>query len=107
MDSSGATGDLTSPRFQIDAWATTQKSAKAIADAVRADAPPPLPLSQQGGVALLIGPEGGFTDEERRMLRGLSFVVPVSLGPRILRAETAVIAALSVIQSIWGDWRET
>jgi 16S rRNA (uracil1498-N3)-methyltransferase len=56
-------------------------------------------------LALLIGPEGGFTSEERRMLRGLAYVVPVSLGPRILRAETAVIAALSVIQSHWGDWR--
>lgn len=56
-------------------------------------------------LALLIGPEGGFTPEERRMLRALPFVVPVSLGPRILRAETAVIAALSVIQSTWGDWR--
>lgn len=55
-------------------------------------------------LALLIGPEGGFTPEERRMLRGLSHVIPVSLGPRILRAETAVIAALSVIQAIWGDW---
>jgi 16S rRNA (uracil1498-N3)-methyltransferase len=58
-------------------------------------------------LALLIGPEGGFTIEERRLLRGLSFVIPVSLGPRILRAETAVIAALSVIQSVWGDWRAT
>lgn len=56
-------------------------------------------------LALLIGPEGGFTPEERRMLRTLPYVVPVSLGPRILRAETAVIAALSVIQSAWGDWR--
>jgi 16S rRNA (uracil1498-N3)-methyltransferase len=56
-------------------------------------------------LALVIGPEGGFTTEERRMLRALTFVVPVSLGPRILRAETAVIAGLSVIQSIWGDWR--
>jgi 16S rRNA (uracil1498-N3)-methyltransferase len=56
-------------------------------------------------LALLIGPEGGFTPEERRMLRGLPYVIPVSLGPRILRAETAVIAALSVIQSAWGDWR--
>jgi len=57
-------------------------------------------------MALLIGPEGGFTPEERRMLRGLSFVKAVSLGPRILRAETAVIAALSMIQAHWGDWRE-
>ncbi len=56
-------------------------------------------------LALLIGPEGGFTPAERRMLRGLSQVIPVSLGPRILRAETAAIAALSVIQAIWGDWR--
>lgn len=56
-------------------------------------------------LALLIGPEGGFTPEERRMLRTLPYVVPVSLGPRILRAETAVVAALSVIQSVWGDWR--
>jgi 16S rRNA (uracil1498-N3)-methyltransferase len=39
------------------------------------------------------------------MLRALTFVIPVSLGPRILRAETAAIAALSVIQSNWGDWR--
>lgn len=56
-------------------------------------------------LALLIGPEGGFAPEERRMLRALPFVNAVSLGPRILRAETAVIAALSVIQSNWGDWR--
>ena len=69
--------------------------------------PPPAPAPQGGGgaLALLIGPEGGFTQEERRMLRGLPYVMPVSLGPRILRAETAVIAALSVIQSAWGDWR--
>jgi 16S rRNA (uracil1498-N3)-methyltransferase len=56
-------------------------------------------------LALLIGPEGGFTPEERRLLRSQSFVTPVSLGPRILRAETAVIAALSIIQAAWGDWR--
>ncbi len=65
---------------------------------------PPKSLSR-GALALLIGPEGGFTPEERRMLRAFPFVVPVSLGPRILRAETAVIAALSVIQASWGDWR--
>jgi 16S rRNA (uracil1498-N3)-methyltransferase len=55
-------------------------------------------------LALLIGPEGGFAPDERDMLRAQSFVTPVSLGPRILRAETAVIAALSIIQSTWGDW---
>ena len=66
---------------------------------------PPTPSPQgRGGVAVLIGPEGGFTPEERRMLRGLSYVIPVSLGPRILRAETAVIAALTIAQAAWGDW---
>jgi 16S rRNA (uracil1498-N3)-methyltransferase len=70
-------------------------------------APHPLTPSPQGrgGVSLLIGPEGGFTLEERRVLHALAFVTPVSLGPRILRAETAVIAALSIIQAAWGDWR--
>ncbi len=68
----------------------------------------PVAGEEAGGprkLALLIGPEGGFTPEERRMLRGLTHVIPVSLGPRILRAETAAIAALSVVQSAWGDWR--
>ncbi len=54
---------------------------------------------------MLIGPEGGFTPEERRMLRARSFVRPASLGPRILRAETAAIAALTIVQAAWGDWR--
>jgi 16S rRNA (uracil1498-N3)-methyltransferase len=55
-------------------------------------------------LALLIGPEGGFSTEERAMLRAQAFVAPVSLGPRTLRAETAVIAALALIQAAWGDW---
>lgn len=55
-------------------------------------------------VAILVGPEGGFSDDELNMLRGLSFAKPVSLGPRILRAETAVAAALSCWQAISGDW---
>jgi 16S rRNA (uracil1498-N3)-methyltransferase len=57
-------------------------------------------------LALLIGPEGGFTNDERTLLRSLPFVNAVSLGPRILRAETAVIAALSVAQAVWGDWSD-
>ena len=56
-------------------------------------------------VALLIGPEGGFTADERAWLRGRGDTRPVSLGPRILRAETAVVAALSVLQALRGDWR--
>lgn len=61
--------------------------------------------SERGKLALLIGPEGGFAPQERRALRALGFVRPVSLGPRILRAETAVIAALTLVQAQWGDWR--
>jgi 16S rRNA (uracil1498-N3)-methyltransferase len=56
-------------------------------------------------VALLVGPEGGFTPAERARLRGCAHVVPVSLGPRILRADTAVYAGLALIQASWGDWR--
>ncbi|HVW93366.1 MAG TPA: 16S rRNA (uracil(1498)-N(3))-methyltransferase [Devosia sp.] len=56
-------------------------------------------------VGLLVGPEGGFAPEERESLRRQSFTVPISLGPRILRADTAAVAALAVIQAIIGDWR--
>ena len=58
-----------------------------------------------GPAAILTGPEGGFDPAERAMLRALSFVVPVTLGPRILRADTAALAALAVWQSVAGDWR--
>jgi 16S rRNA (uracil1498-N3)-methyltransferase len=57
--------------------------------------------------AILIGPEGGFSPEERERLRSLPFVTPVSLGPRILRADTAAISALTLWQAAAGDWRET
>lgn len=62
-------------------------------------------LDGEGAWAILIGPEGGFDDEERVRLRGLHFVTPVSLGPRILRADTAAISALTLWQASLGDWR--
>lgn len=55
--------------------------------------------------ALLIGPEGGFSPDERARLSGLAFVTPIALGPRILRAETAALAAMVLWQSTLGDWR--
>lgn len=58
----------------------------------------------RGPWAVLIGPEGGFAPEERAMLRAQDRVVPVSLGPRIMRADTAAIAALSLWQAALGDW---
>lgn len=55
--------------------------------------------------SILIGPEGGFSPRERALVRGLSGAVPVSLGPRILRADTAAICALGLWQAALGDWR--
>lgn len=57
-----------------------------------------------GPAAILIGPEGGFTDEERAAIRAVPRATPVSLGPRILRAETAAAAALAAWMSHAGDW---
>jgi 16S rRNA (uracil1498-N3)-methyltransferase len=54
--------------------------------------------------AVLTGPEGGFTDEERAQLRAVAGVVPISLGPRIMRADTAAVAALTLAQAVLGDW---
>ena len=58
----------------------------------------------EGPAAILIGPEGGFTDEERTFVRGAG-AAAISLGPRILRAETAALAALAAYMAIAGDWR--
>ena len=57
-----------------------------------------------GPWAILIGPEGGFSPAERERLRALDFAVPATLGPRILRADTAAISALTLWQSVLGDW---
>jgi 16S rRNA (uracil1498-N3)-methyltransferase len=59
----------------------------------------PLPL------AVLVGPEGGFAAAERATLIGLPNTVRLALGPRILRADTAAVAALALVQSVLGDWR--
>lgn len=62
--------------------------------------------ARQGPAAFLIGPEGGFDEEERALVRAHPAAVPVSLGPRILRAETAAIAATAIWMSLSGDWAE-
>lgn len=58
-----------------------------------------------GPAAILIGPEGGFDDEERAMIRALPQAVAIALGPRILRADTAAAAAVSLWMAAAGDWR--
>lgn len=58
-----------------------------------------------GPLGVLIGPEGGFDAAEREMLMRLSCVTPISLGPRVMRADTAAVAALALVNAALGDWR--
>ncbi len=58
-----------------------------------------------GPIALLIGPEGGFERDERAALLAKPFVLPISLGPRVMRADTAAVAALALVNAALGDWR--
>ena len=72
------------------------------------EAPPALEALRgeaSGPWGVLIGPEGGFDPSERERLRAAPFVTPVTLGPRILRADTAAISALTLWQAALGDWR--
>jgi 16S rRNA (uracil1498-N3)-methyltransferase len=64
-----------------------------------------LASAQAGPWTILIGPEGGFSPDERAAVRAVPGAVPVSLGPRVLRADTAAISALSLWQASLGDWR--
>lgn len=59
---------------------------------------------EERDLALLIGPEGGFSERERAHLRAHAFVTAIPLGPRILRADTAAVAAMAVVQMTIGDW---
>lgn len=58
-----------------------------------------------GPLAVLIGPEGGFADEERQALTQAANVFAISLGPRVMRADTAGVAAMALVQAVKGDWR--
>jgi 16S rRNA (uracil1498-N3)-methyltransferase len=62
-------------------------------------------LPQRAPLAVLVGPEGGFAEDERARLLKLPNVVRLALGPRILRADTAAVAALALVQTVVGDWR--
>lgn len=112
MEAAEQTGRLDVPQVAdpekldkiLDAWDPTRRL---VFCDEGGDAKPAIEaLAGTGGpAAILIGPEGGFAPEERERLRGLSFVTPVSLGPRILRADTAAISAMTLWQAAAGDWR--
>jgi 16S rRNA (uracil1498-N3)-methyltransferase len=75
-----------------------------------ADIGNPIEALQQGltaaeGIDVLIGPEGGFAEEERALLLRQPRTLRLSLGPRILRADTAGVAALALVQAALGDWQ--
>ena len=80
----------------VAALAAARTSSSALLPASMADAAQPM--------AVLIGPEGGFSEEERAALAERPNVLRLSLGPRILRADTAAVAALALVQAVLGDW---
>lgn len=88
----------------LDAWPETRRLM--FCDEALVGQPAPLDGEGPEPWAILIGPEGGFSDGERTRLTGMPQAVSVSLGPRILRADTAAVAAMALWQQKLGDWRE-
>ncbi|MGR8933718.1 MAG: 16S rRNA (uracil(1498)-N(3))-methyltransferase [Gammaproteobacteria bacterium] len=92
---------ILSPPQQPADWASQQQGLKIFLDPYAATGLRQL-HPEAGLVALLSGPEGGFTDWERQTAQIAGFI-PVRLGPRILRTESAALAALAAVQTLWGD----
>ncbi|MGB1960924.1 MAG: RsmE family RNA methyltransferase, partial [Candidatus Puniceispirillaceae bacterium] len=88
------------PEDRLLVWCDEASATRGDRNAVSVFAAHPKPES----AAILIGPEGGFSENERRILDRRENCLKVSLGPRILRADTAAIAALTCFQSVYGDW---
>ena len=89
----------------LDAW--DEDRLLIFADEGAAQAPSLAALGElkPGPLAVLIGPEGGFAPGERAALLAKPFVRPISLGPRVMRADTAAVAALALVNAVLGDWR--
>ncbi len=95
--------ELLPPCSFTEALAAHPSGLRLVLDPREARTPDRLQASE-GSVLLAAGPEGGFTEEERRAAREAGFE-GLRLGPRILRTETAALAALAALQTFWGDWR--
>lgn len=92
----------------LDGWAEAEGDRRIIFCDEGHDGADPLTILSRlapSRLAVLIGPEGGFSTEERSRLHGLPFVIALPLGPRILRADTAAVAALAIVQATLGDWK--
>jgi 16S rRNA (uracil1498-N3)-methyltransferase len=89
----------------LDAWDKNRLLIFADETAPHASPIEALQACRPGPLAVLIGPEGGFDREERASLLAKPFVLPISLGPRVMRADTAAVAALALVNAVLGDWR--
>jgi 16S rRNA (uracil1498-N3)-methyltransferase len=89
----------------LDAWDEERLLIFADEGAAQASPLEALKTCRPGPLAVLIGPEGGFDREERANLLAKAFVLPISLGPRVMRADTAAVAALALVNAALGDWR--
>jgi 16S rRNA (uracil1498-N3)-methyltransferase len=91
----------------IEAWPAGRRLLFCDESGESTDIASALGAEQPGVWGVLTGPEGGFTQRELDAIRNLPFVCPVGLGPRVLRADTAALAALAVFQALLGDWRRS
>ena len=95
--------EITKLNALLDTWPTERQLM--FCDETRVGPAETLAKATGGPWAILIGPEGGFSPEERDRLHAMPQTTPISLGPRILRADTAAVAALTVWQQALGDWQ--
>ena len=91
--------------ISLDQFLATGRSGRRLYFADEQGGEPAAASFERGPAAILVGPEGGFTDEERELVRAAPNSIAISLGPRILRAETAALAVLSTYMAVAGDWR--
>jgi 16S rRNA (uracil1498-N3)-methyltransferase len=89
----------------LDEWDANRRIVFCDEGDSRADPVTILAALKPSRLAVLVGPEGGFAEDERLLLRSKPYVTAIPLGPRILRADTAAVAALALVQAVLGDWR--